>query len=208
MCNLSHLLASGEPLGCACKEHACSCRGGVRRSRVHNGAGLCALTRSCKLIDYPSSRLIEKHRGALYVNISTSRPDARNPSPPPHQPGGSMTHGGAVQRSRKRSGCNYTSTEHQVPVENTRPRQASCGSHNAPGTEAYSSGLCLFIWKCYSPLSSAVRKRPLFSPRAPAVTFVPSSQLPQSLVCLGNSAPVWLAAEPAAPLPERVLLSC
>lgn len=54
--------------------------------------------------------------------------------------------------------CNYVSTEHQVPKESTRPCQASSGSNNAPRTEAYYSGLCLFIWKCYSPLSSAVKK--------------------------------------------------
>ncbi|GLD74738.1 netrin receptor UNC5A isoform X1 [Lates japonicus] len=87
-------------------------------------------------------------------------------------------HKGCSKRTRKCSGCNYVSTRHQGPQrEHTGSRQASSGSNNAPRTEAYSSGLCLFIWKCYSPLSSAVKKG-LWYPWGPVKTFVHFTQFP------------------------------
>lgn len=36
--------------------------------------------------------------------------------------------------------------------------EAAAGRRVAPRTEAYSSGLCLFIWKCCSLLGNAVKK--------------------------------------------------
>lgn len=99
------------------------------------------------------------------------------------------THKGC-SRTRKCSGCNYVSIEYRVPNESMQTVPSKQGGNNAPRTEAYSSGLCLFIWKCYSLLSSAVKKAfSLPGAHEDFCVFHSAALLP---VCLGNSAPIWL----------------
>lgn len=79
---------------------------------------------------------------------------------------------------------------------------AAAGRRVAPRTEAYSSGLCLFIWKCYSPLSNAVKKGLQCPWGVRGVGSVPCNSLPWVNSALVRSA-ACTATTDVNPVPRQ-----
>lgn len=105
---------------------------------------------------------------------------------------------GCSKRTRKCSGWNYVSTEHQVPKENTqaapsKQQQQQCTQNRGLFLRTVPVHLEVLF-----PSQRCGQKRPLVSQGSHEDFYAFHPTLPPT-VCLGNSAPVWLPVCTAAP---------
>lgn len=179
-------------------------------TRTHIGAGLCAVTQSSQLIDYPSCLLSQReHRWNIeqYVNIwnfTTWILEAVHILCSPHTctlrgaAARRQTHKGCSKRTGKCSGCNDVSTEHQVPIEDPQAVPTKWWWRQ----RAQNRGLLLWTvpvrLEVLFPSQQCGQKRPLVSPMLHE-DFGEFRPLPCVTFCLVNSALVWLRAWTAAP---------